>query len=182
MGLTFQTLKRSLRFGPRRRHSIGRLWAAIAVNILMDLAPVRSLTLSFPKGRREVSSFLSIVAIGQPSESPTGRILQKARARGWAEALPQYTLAPDAALSDMVIGVAAAIELAAVQVDGPIRRADHSAGGHLVTRMIGEDSPLSVLNRVDHVVSIIGVYELRPLLHTSMNDTLKLTEMSHATP
>lgn len=103
-----------------------------------------------------------------------------ARARGWAVALPQYTLAPEATLSQMVSEVAAAIDLAARMVAGPIRLAGHSAGGHLVTRMICADSPLSVLDRLEHVVSISGLHELRPLLRTKMNDTLRLTEASAA--
>lgn len=107
-------------------------------------------------------------------------LAEGARARGWAVALPQYTLAPDATPSDMVGEVASAIACAAALVAGPIRLAGHSAGGHLVTRMICDDTPLSVLDRVDHVVSISGLHELRPLLHTKMNATLKLTETSAA--
>ena len=103
-----------------------------------------------------------------------------ARARGWAVAVPQYTLAPAATLPDMVREVAAAIEGAATLIDGPISLAGHSAGGHLVTRMICDDSPLAVLDRVAHVVSISGLHELRPLLRTRMNETLNLTETSAA--
>jgi arylformamidase len=53
----------------------------------------------------------------------------------------------------------------------------HSAGGHLVTRMICEDSPLvsAVANRIDRVISISGLHDLRPLLKTKMNDDFRMT-------
>lgn len=105
-------------------------------------------------------------------------LAQGARANGWAVAFPQYTLAPEARLSEMTHQVAAAIEIAAERVNGPIRLAGHSAGGHLVMRMICADTPLqpAVLERVQHVLSISGLHDLRPLMWTAMNDLLKLDE------
>lgn len=105
-------------------------------------------------------------------------LAEGARANGWAVAFPQYTLAPEARLSEMTAQVAAAIETAAERVNGPIRLAGHSAGGHLVTRMICADTPLqtAVLERVQHVLSISGLHDLRPLMWTAMNDLLKLDE------
>jgi hypothetical protein len=67
--------------------------------------------------------------------------------------------------------------MAAAQVSGPIRLAGHSAGGHLVTRMLCEDSLLesSVFNRIVATLSISGLHDLRPLLKTKMNATLGMT-------
>lgn len=105
-------------------------------------------------------------------------LAEGARANGWAVAFPQYPLAPKARISEMTKQVAAAIALAAEQVDGPIRLAGHSAGGHLVSRMVCADSPLSgpVLDRTQHVLSLSGLHDLRPLMWTAMNDLLKLDE------
>lgn len=105
-------------------------------------------------------------------------LAEGARANGWAVAFPQYTLAPEARISEMTREVAAAIALAADQVDGPIRLAGHSAGGHLVSRMVCIDSPLpaQVLDRIAHVLSLSGLHDLRPLMWTAMNDLLKLDE------
>ena len=52
------------------------------------------------------------------------------------------------------------------------------AGGHLVTRMACRDSPLSpsVASRIDRVISISGVHDLRPLRLHSMNADLRLDE------
>ncbi|MDP3340018.1 alpha/beta hydrolase [Frigidibacter sp.] len=100
-----------------------------------------------------------------------------ARAQGWAVALPSYPLAPEARISEITAAVARAITHAAALVPGPVRLAGHSAGGHLVARMVCTDTPLpeAVVARVEHVLSISGVHDLRPLLATQMNDVLGLT-------
>ena len=96
--------------------------------------------------------------------------------RGWAVCLPSYTLAPQARITAITRQFAAAVQFAAGRIGGSLRLAGHSAGGHLVTRMICEDSPLAsdVQGRIDHVVSISGLHDLRPLLRTQMNRTLHL--------
>lgn len=98
-------------------------------------------------------------------------------AHGWAVAMPGYVLAPEARIAAITTMIADAVAAAAGAVDGPVRLAGHSAGGHLVTRMVCDDSRLreDVAGRVDRVVTISGVHDLRPLLRTRMNvDSLKL--------
>ena len=98
-------------------------------------------------------------------------------ARGQVVAMVSYTLAPEASISQITREVAAAVTAAAGCVDGPIRLAGHSAGGHLVTRMICEGVlPDEVAERIVHVMSISGLHDLRPLRQTAMNHTLGLTE------
>ncbi|MBT8167565.1 alpha/beta hydrolase [Phaeobacter gallaeciensis] len=92
--------------------------------------------------------------------------------QGWALAIPSYTLAPEARLGQMVSEIAAAVTEAANHVAGPVRMIGHSAGGHLVSRMACSDGPLQ--DRLDKVVSVSGIHDLRPLLGTKMNDTLHL--------
>lgn len=101
---------------------------------------------------------------------------------GWAFCLPSYTLAPGARIAEITRQVASAIRFAAARVAGPLRLAGHSAGGHLVTRMVCADSPLpeDVRTRIGHVVSISGVHDLRPLLRTKMNATLRMDEAEAA--
>lgn len=103
-------------------------------------------------------------------------LAEGARSLGWAVCLPSYTLAPEARIRQMTRQVGAAITVAAGMVAGPIRLAGHSAGGHLVSRMICEDTPLGadLLSRIAHTVSISGLHDLRPLLRTAMNETLHL--------
>lgn len=98
-------------------------------------------------------------------------------AHGWAAALPSYTLAPEARLTQMTQEIGAAVAHLAGLVDGPLRLAGHSAGGHLVSRMMCADSPLpeAVRARLAHVLSISGLHDLRPLtLAPKMNGVLKM--------
>lgn len=99
-------------------------------------------------------------------------------AKGYAVAMPSYTLCPEVRISDIVKEIGAAIGKAAGMVEGPIMLTGHSAGGHLVSRMIAEASPLApeVLARIRNVVSISGLHDLRPLMRTAMNATLGIDE------
>lgn len=94
-----------------------------------------------------------------------------ALARGWACALPSYTLAPAARIAAMTAEVATAVRLAAAQVAGPVVVAGHSAGGHLAARMACRDQDLPRLARV---VPISPLSDLSTLQQTRMNDDLRL--------
>jgi hypothetical protein len=98
--------------------------------------------------------------------------------RGWAACVPSYTLAPEARIHEITRQFAKAIECAASRVAGPLRLSGHSAGGHLVTRMVCEDTALPdpVRRRIGRIASISGLHDLRPLLRTKMNATLRLDE------
>lgn len=98
--------------------------------------------------------------------------------RGFAVAMPSYTLCPQTRISGIVNEAAAAVEKAAAMVDGPLMLTGHSAGGHLVSRMVTATSPLSsdVTRRIRQVVSISGLHDLRPLMFTALNETLNIDE------
>ncbi|RVJ76495.1 alpha/beta hydrolase [Sinorhizobium medicae] len=99
-------------------------------------------------------------------------------ANGYAVAMPSYTLCPEVRVADIVKEVAAAIGQAAAHVEGPLMLTGHSAGGHLVSRMVTATSPLEpqVQARIRNVISISGLHDLRPLLATAMNERLALDE------
>ena len=115
-------------------------------------------------------------------KSTWSHLAQGAVAQGWAVAMPSYTLAPQTRLTKITREISTAITHAAGLVDGPIHLAGHSAGGHLVTRMLCDDVPLAltenlpIQQRIKKVISISGVHDLRPLLNTSMNSILKLDQ------
>jgi arylformamidase len=92
-------------------------------------------------------------------------------ARGWACALPSYTLAPEARIATMTAEVAAAVTAAASRVAGPVVVTGHSAGGHLSARMGCADIALP---RVARVVPISPLADLAPLMETEMNDRLMI--------
>jgi len=105
-------------------------------------------------------------------------LAEGARAQGWIVCMPSYTLTPEVTISHITKQIASAINKAAKHFKGPIRLAGHSAGGHLVSRMICQDTGLekSTLQRIEHTLSISGLHDLRPLMQTKMNDVLQLSE------
>jgi acetyl esterase/lipase len=95
-----------------------------------------------------------------------------ALARGWACALPSYTLAPDARIRDMTSEIARAVEVAAHLVAGPVVVTGHSAGGHLSARMGCAD--VNVGAPIRRVVPMSPLADLDPIALTMMNEKLRL--------
>lgn len=93
-------------------------------------------------------------------------------ARGYAVAMPGYTLAPAARIGEITAEIARAAWFVGTRVPGPVVVTGHSAGGHLAARMGCADIPVPVAR----VVPISPLAELGPLLATGMNATLKLDE------
>ncbi len=97
-----------------------------------------------------------------------------ALARGWACAMPGYTLAPEARIAAITDEIEAAISAAAAEVSGPLAVTGHSAGGHLSARMVCTDRAPDFAARLARVVPISPLADLRPLMRTGMNETLRL--------
>ena len=112
----------------------------------------------------------------QTAPSDWSFLAEGALRAGWTVALPGYDLAPTVRLAEIARQVARAVATAADIVPGPIRLAGHSAGGHLVTRLLcpGLDLPDAVSARIERAVSVSGLHDLRPLKLTSMNADLAL--------
>lgn len=96
------------------------------------------------------------------------------RAHGWAAAFPGYSLAPDAALTDIVAEIRAALHWLAEHgprhgIAGPVVVSGWSAGGHLAAMTL--DSPHAVAG-----LGISGVYELGPLRDTYLDEKLRLSD------
>lgn len=91
--------------------------------------------------------------------------------RGWACAMPSYTLAPEARISAITKEISQAVTAAAALVPGPVVVTGHSAGGHLSARMACADGPESVVR----AVPISPLADLEPLLATAMQAKLKIT-------
>ncbi len=101
-----------------------------------------------------------------------------ALAQGWSYAAVEYPSAPAGTLPAMVEACAAA--LAALGALGPHREvvvAGHSAGAHLTAMVALAAVPTLT---VDRVVLLSGVFDLRPLVHTTVNEPLQLDEASAA--
>lgn len=95
-----------------------------------------------------------------------------ALARGWAVAMPGYTLAPAARVAGITAEIRTALDAAAGMVSGPLVVTGHSAGGHLAARLACTDHPPHP--RLARVVPISPLADLRALLQTPMNAQLRL--------
>lgn len=96
------------------------------------------------------------------------------RAHGWSVALPGYTLAPDATLTEIVAEMAAALDWLAAEgpahgVAGPVLLSGWSAGGHLTAMALGH--PLVAAG-----LAISGIFELGPVRDTYLDAALRLTD------
>ncbi len=103
-------------------------------------------------------------------------------AREWCVAMLAYDLAPDARVSEISGQIRQAVIKVAETTRGPIVLAGHSAGGHLVARLLCADRalPADVAARIVNCVAISPVGDLRPLVETSFNDALGM-DLAEAT-
>ena len=101
--------------------------------------------------------------------------------QGWAVAIPSYDLCPAVTIAQITQQIAQAVTSAAGRVSGRLVLSGHSAGGHLVARMLAPGMlPEDVLNRVQRVVPISALADLRPLLQTTMNAQFAMDEAQAA--
>jgi len=108
------------------------------------------------------------------SKEQFSNLIAGPHARGWAAALPGYTLAPDASLSEIVAEVNAALDWLRAHgpahgINGPVVLSGWSAGGHLTAMCLGH-------KLVKAGLAISGIFELGPLRDTYLNDKLRLTD------
>jgi arylformamidase len=101
-------------------------------------------------------------------------LVEGVAAHGWSVAIPGYSLAPDASLTQIVGEISQSLDWLAANgesygVSGPAFLSGWSAGGHLTAMAL--DHP-----RVTAGLAISGVYELAPIRDTGLNNALKLTE------
>ncbi|TCT04326.1 alpha/beta hydrolase [Aquabacter spiritensis] len=101
-------------------------------------------------------------------------------AHGVAVALAGYDLVPDVQLDTIVRQARAAAVTLHHRVRRRIAVAGHSAGGHLAAALTATSWQALDARGPDDLVTggvgIAGVYEVEPLVHTSMNEKLHLSE------
>lgn len=97
---------------------------------------------------------------------------------GYAVAIPSYDLCPDVKISHITNQIERCINVASNLFQVPLYLTGHSAGGHLVARMACINANLSqtVRGRLHHILGISGVYDLRPIRRTKMNEVLHIDQ------
>ncbi len=150
-------LKPDLSYGPHRRNRL---------DLFMPLEELNGLVV-FVHGGYWMEDF---------DKSAWSHLAKGALAHGYAVAVPSYALCPEVRVSDITVQVGLAITRAASEIAGPVHLTGHSAGGHLVARMVTSTSPLAqaVRQRIRKTVPISPLVDLRPLMRTEMNKTLQL--------
>jgi hypothetical protein len=113
------------------------------------------------------------------SKDQFANLMAGPHAIGWSAALPGYTLAPDASLTEIAAEIRTALDWLAANgaahgISGPIVLSGWSAGGHLTALCL--DHPL-----VRAGLAISGIFELGPLRETNLNEKLRLTDTEIAT-
>ena len=105
-------------------------------------------------------------------------LVEGVAAHGWSVAIPGYSLAPDASLTEIVTEISRSLDWLAQNggsygISGPVVLSGWSAGAHLVAMAL--EHP-----RVTAGLAISGVYDLVPIRDTGLNNALKLTDQEIA--
>jgi arylformamidase len=88
--------------------------------------------------------------------------------RGVSVAVPSYDLCPEVRIGDIVEQMRAACAIVHRASDAPVIAAGHSAGGHLAACLVATEA------HVRAAYAISGLFELAPLIPTSINEKLQL--------
>lgn len=91
-------------------------------------------------------------------------------ALGVSVAVPSYDLCPNVRIGDIVEQIRAATRVVAHMTKAPVIVSGHSAGGHIATCMLATEA------HVPAAYAISGLFELAPLIPTSINAKLGLDE------
>ncbi len=89
---------------------------------------------------------------------------------GVSVAVPSYDLCPSVRIGDIVEQMRAASVIVQRATDAPVIVAGHSAGGHISACLLATEA------HVPAAYAISGLFELSPLITTSLNEKLGLDE------
>jgi arylformamidase len=95
-------------------------------------------------------------------------------AHGVSVAVPSYDLCPNVRIGDIVENIRAAVKALARETGRDVIVSGHSAGGHLAACMLATEAS------VPAAYAISGVFDLAPLIPTTLNTALRLDETEAA--
>lgn len=163
-------------------------WEVAAAAFRAALGPRAELGLRYGKSARQVFDFFNAEGPARGTlifvhggywksfdRTSWSHLGAGALASGWSVAVPEYDLCPDVRISEITKQIAAAVSRIAERTQAPIALAGHSAGGHLVARMLDPlVLPEPVRSRISRVAPIAPLADLTPLLQTNKNEILQL--------
>ncbi len=106
-------------------------------------------------------------------KSSSSHLARGANERGLTVAIPSYTLAPAATLADIVAEMETAADFIMERTGQPLVVTGHSAGGHLAACLMARAN--APRRHVRVTMPISGLFDLPPLVPTSINKALGLT-------
>lgn len=106
-------------------------------------------------------------------KSSFSHLARGANERGLTVAVPSYNLAPAVTLANIVSDVARAADFVMQRSGRPLVATGHSAGGHLAACLMAQ--PDSLPRPIRTAMPISGLFDLPPLVSTSINKALGLT-------
>ena len=106
-------------------------------------------------------------------KSSSSHLARGANMRGLTVAVPSYTLAPAATLADIIAEMEMAADFIMLRTGRPIVATGHSAGGHLAACLMVR--PMPQQRPIRAAMPISGLFDLPPLVGTSINKALGLT-------
>ncbi len=106
-------------------------------------------------------------------KSSSSHLARGANMRGLTVAVPSYTLAPAATLADIIAEIEMAADFIINRTGQSIVATGHSAGGHLAACLMARAVPQQ--RPVRAAMPISGLFDLPPLVGTSINKALGLT-------
>jgi hypothetical protein len=173
---------RHLAAWPKDAATFRRSFAGANLNLAYGSSKRTHYDLFTPKGGIEAACGLAAFVHGgywlALSKDDFSHMAAGLLARGWAVAILGYTLAPQARIADITQEIAAAVTSLGKTGTGPIRLVGHSAGGHLVSRMMCDDINLgaAAMGRLDRILSVSGLHDLRPLQGLAKNELWRLDD------
>jgi arylformamidase len=106
-------------------------------------------------------------------KSSSSHLARGANERGLTVAIPSYDLAPAVKLSEIVSEIEAAADFVVQRTGRPLVVTGHSAGGHLAACLMAR--PEATQRPIRAAMPISGLFDLPPLVPTSINKALGLT-------
>lgn len=107
-------------------------------------------------------------------KSSSSHLARGANERGFSVAVPSYDLAPNVTLSAIMAEMETAADFLMHRTGQPLVVTGHSAGGHLAACLMAR-SPKALKRPIVAGMPISGLFDLVPLVSTSLNRGLGLT-------